>query len=109
MSLIELSEASSGSSLQLNVGDEVLVRLVENPTTGYRWQLSQSGRGELELVEDGFEHSHPGPPAAPGAAGMRRLRFIARKPGAVRLEAVEQRSWQTSGSEQRRAFSLLVR
>lgn len=106
MSSCQLSEADAGSSRQLAVGDEVTVRLAENPTTGYRWRFNQTGSGSIEQVDDQLE-----PPAsgAPGAGGVRRVRFVARRTGSVQLEAVEQRSWEAAAPHQRRLFSFEVR
>jgi inhibitor of cysteine peptidase len=77
------------------------VRLAENPTTGYRWELSQSGNGQLELLEDAFEGAGSNGTGAPGAAGYRRFRFIARQSGQVQLEASLRRSWEPPAAASR--------
>ena len=104
--MIEISDSDAGSSHQLSPGEELCVRLPENPTTGYRWQLTQSGSGRLKLVEDRFE---PGGSAV-GSAGHRALRFVAEKAGAVALEAVHRREWeQASSNDKKKAFAIVVR
>ena len=82
--------------LRLPQGDVLLIRLPENPTTGYRWQFSQSGSGALQVSEDRFEAHPHSDAAAPGANGLRVIRFNATQRGQVRVEASEQRSWQSA-------------
>jgi hypothetical protein len=75
----ELAPAARGAAgsergpARTGARDELRVRLAENPTTGYRWELSQSGNGQLELLEDAFEgagSTEPGPPALPATVGF---------------------------------------
>jgi inhibitor of cysteine peptidase len=104
---IELSDTEPATPRRLARDDEVVMRLAENPTTGYRWQLTQSGAGELELVEDRFVTGAAG--AAPGAGGSRLVRFAGRKPGEVRIEAVLRRAWDPpQDGLQRRTFAITV-
>lgn len=103
---IEISDAAAAGPHVLGRGDEVVLRLEENPTTGYRWQIAQSGAGELGLVDDRFV---PGAgDTAPGAGGHRIVRFVGRQPGEVRLEAVLRRSWEATGVSQQRVFVVIV-
>ena len=91
----------------LPAGDEVVIRLPENPTTGYRWQVTHSGAGELALVEERFVPGSAN--AGMGAGGDRILRYQARKAGEVRIEAVLRREWEPpQASDQRREFAIVV-
>jgi inhibitor of cysteine peptidase len=106
--MIELSAADSGSRHTVSVGDELLIRLAENPTTGYRWQFSQSGPGALRLVDDRTEPAGS-PSPAPGAAAHRVVRFVADRSGDVELLAVERRSWEAdSPARPRVAFHVAI-
>jgi inhibitor of cysteine peptidase len=106
--MIEISDSDSGSSHLMSRGEELMVRLRENPTTGHRWQLTQAGTGKLELVEDRFEAAGDG--SAPGTGGHRVVRFVAEQTGSVQLEAEERRQWdQPSPSNQRRHYTIVVR
>lgn len=79
----------NGSSVALDMGDELTAALPENPTTGYRWQQGSSG-GALELLHDDFKEGGAGA----GAAGTRRLTFRAAAPGRIRLVLVKRREWE---------------
>lgn len=105
---IEISESDLTAPRTLARGDEVVIRLPENPTTGYRWQVTPSGLGELALVEERFVPASAN--AGVGASGDRVLRFQGRKQGEVKLEAVLRREWDPPhASVQRREFAIVVR
>ena len=104
---MELSESDFGSTRELGAGEALLLRLPENPTTGYRWQVAQTGDGELELVEDRFE-SAAGPKAAVGAAGERLLRFVGKRAGRVELTARQGRAWEAATAAGK-SLSVVVR
>lgn len=104
---IEISEGETSAEHSLSLNDEVVVRLPENPTTGYRWEITHSGAGELALMDDRFVS---GTAAAPGAGGQRLLRYVGRKPGKVTVKAVLKREWESpETSLGTRVFSIDVR
>ena len=94
--MIEVSQSDDGSLHTLPIGEELLVRLPETPTTGYRWQFSHSGTGLVEQVEDTFGQHPDGEAGAPGASGLRTVRFVGKKAGRVRVEARLGRSWESA-------------
>jgi len=87
---VELHATDSGTRRTVKVGDLVIVRLAETPTTGYRWQ-SDADPG-IALVEDRFE----GAAVPRGAGGERILGFEAVQPGPARLRLGKRRSWGNS-------------
>ncbi|HEY0873762.1 MAG TPA: protease inhibitor I42 family protein [Vicinamibacterales bacterium] len=93
----DVSAWGDGAPRAIRAGTEVLIRLPENATTGYRWHFTQDGDGELTIVDDTYERSAGGAPV-PGAAGMRAVRLVAKRPGRVRLEAHERRSWEAAAA-----------
>lgn len=104
--LIEISGDDAPARRTLAQADELLLRLAESPTTGFRWQIAQSGTGELGLVDDRFVAAG----SAPGAAGHRLIRFVGRRPGEVRLQAVLRRAWGPGdASLQTQVFEIDVR
>jgi inhibitor of cysteine peptidase len=90
---MELSEADNGRRIQVGAGERVVVRLPENATTGYVWQVA-SLTGPARLVADRAE---PGA-AAPGAGGVRCLELAFDSSGAVTLRAVQRRPWEPDTS-----------
>lgn len=96
------------SDVVVGVGDEVVVDIPENRTTGYRWKLpstasnlgvshNRGGSGEqIEVVEDEFALNEATPvnPQIVGAPGRRRLILRAKNPGDWTLPLALVRSFQ---------------
>jgi inhibitor of cysteine peptidase len=91
-----LAEADSGTTLRAAPGEEVLVELAENPTTGYVWHHVDPDGSGLVLVSSDFD---PPNAAAVGAGGVRRLRFRVSGAGRRALVLVLKRPWESGGSE----------
>lgn len=103
MTQILLTAAQSGFPIKAMVGDELVIQLVENPTSGYRWQ-PDSGL-QLSAREDLFEPTA----GASGAGGVRTLRFFLTSPGRLDLAFSLRRSWEGEGQAlQRVVYHLEV-
>ncbi len=103
MSLVTLTEAASGSTVQIAVGATLSLRLAENPSTGYRWQLTL-GSGLVSVADD----YTPGLPAAAGVVGSggeRLFKIQATQAGDTALSARLRRGWDAA-SEPVRRFDL---
>ena len=100
---VELSDSGAAAVAQ---NDELVLRLPENPTTGYRWEVTQSGAGALRLIDDRFV---AGAGAAPGADGQRVIRFAAIASGAVQVAAIKRRAWEPAMPAESRNFSIEVK
>ena len=74
----------------MHVGDELVVSLPENPTTGYRWQLDSPG-SFLAVEDDAF--ALPGR-AGIGAAGTRLLTLRVTAAGRASLHLALRRDWE---------------
>jgi inhibitor of cysteine peptidase len=86
-----LSEQDSGRRVDISLGSSLLVRLKENPTTGYRW-IVETASG-LEQVGDHFEGG-----GAIGAAGVRLFQFRADHTGSYKLQMKNWREWEGEAS-----------
>jgi predicted secreted protein len=88
---------ATGSRLAVRPGDVVEVRLPENGTTGYVWEVARLPPGVREEAS-----SLAGAGTAPGSGGTRVLRFVVDDgrglPGALRL--VLRRPWEEAGAEE---------
>jgi inhibitor of cysteine peptidase len=88
-----LSEKDDNTTVTAGVGDTVEVALNENPTTGYRWEITDFDSRIVSGEGSSFSVS---PEAMIGAAGTRRITFRARNPGVVRIELILRRSWESA-------------
>jgi inhibitor of cysteine peptidase len=103
MSDIEVRQ--NGASLSVSRADRILLELPETPTTGYQWRIAQLP-DSLEVVSDDFE-----PPAslAPGAGGLHRFVFAARRSGRGTASLKLQRPWETGdGAADEFRFDVVV-
>ncbi len=76
---MEITRESATGPHRLRVGEVLVVRLDENPTTGYLWQHAIFPPGVLEPVDSQMERKAE----LPGAGGTRQLTFSATRPGAA--------------------------
>lgn len=76
------------------IGDLVEIALRENPSTGYRWEISKFDGRIVSPEESSFSVA----PGAIGAAGRRRMTFRTRDSGAGRIELVLRRSWEPASA-----------
>jgi inhibitor of cysteine peptidase len=105
MSHYEVHERDLTRSIALKVGDELVLLLGENPTTGYRWTMEQTAGSVLSSNGSAFA------PAAGGlgAAGQRRWSFIAKAVGDTHVELKLARSGGEDAALQRAlAFDVNV-
>jgi inhibitor of cysteine peptidase len=89
---MEIDGPGGPSAIELSVGEELVLHLPENPTTGYRWSLDPGPLGDLfTLLRSFYELGGPGM----GAGGTRTFRFLATGEGTARIRLVLARSWET--------------
>ena len=99
MAEVAVTSAQNGATVTAGAGDTVVVRLPENPTTGYRWAVTAGGSPSADTFRPGG--------SAPGAAGERVLSFKAPASGTMRLELALRRAWETGGAAQS-SFSVTI-
>jgi inhibitor of cysteine peptidase len=100
-SAIEVDDQANGTSVVLTVGQSLVVRLPENPTTGHRWSVESLGGMLLE----GDEFLPAG--IGVGAGGTRRLLLRAQKPDRTQVVFSLRRSWEAPSASIGR-FTLSV-
>jgi inhibitor of cysteine peptidase len=89
-----LTEAQNGGRVSMAIGDILILRLPENPTTGFRWSFKISDN--LIQTNDNFITASTGT----GAGGMRCLRFSVQAIGVGCIEATLHRIWETGTAPQ---------
>ena len=78
MKEVTISESDHGRVIEVVPDSRIAVRLVENPSTGYQWDLEPPEGPVLKLGADSYQ-----PPATsvPGAGGIRVFEFHAMSAG----------------------------
>ena len=104
MTMQRCDEGCNGQTVDLAVGQKIEIRLPENPTTGFRWQLSAEDKAMCRLVSDSFG----APSGPPGRGGEHVWIFQAAQPGECDIVLRLRRPWDAS-TEPVQTFSIRVR
>jgi len=88
---VTLDAKDDGRQIQVEQGQLLIITLESNPTTGYRWEvtesqepvLRQAGEAEFQAQSDLI-----------GASGVETFRFEAAGPGEATLKLIYHRSWE---------------
>jgi predicted secreted protein len=91
VTLVELTEADNGRSIDILVGAELVIRLQENPGGGYRWEIERSDDDVLTVEDDRYT---PSSASGVGGGGERTLRLKAERMGMAHLRLENRRPWQ---------------
>ena len=91
---VMLTEANNGTSVEARQGDEIVVQLRENPTTGFRWHVERVN-GILEQETDAYR---PDREMRFGSGGVREFRFRGKAAGTARLELKHWQAWEGESS-----------
>jgi inhibitor of cysteine peptidase len=102
--VLHLDEGDILREHTVRVGEDVVLRLPENPTTGFRWTLSAGTDGVLSLESDSYTVSE----AKPGNSGFRVFRMRAAAPGIVELRLYRRRRWETTPADPEASFRVRV-
>jgi len=88
---LELTQAESGTTREMQIGQELSITLDANPTTGYQWDVVGQVPAQLERV--GASQFTPASDAL-GAGGTQVWTFVARSAGEGTLEMKYWRSFE---------------
>jgi len=94
MAAVSLTKANDGQSIEVHQGDEIILRLPENPTAGYRWHIDRADGLEQKMSEHTTGSDQPDPNRRLGQGSVREFRFRAEEPGPQRLELKHWREWE---------------
>jgi inhibitor of cysteine peptidase len=103
---VQLTEGQSGQTIGVRLGQEVVVTLESNPTTGFGWSHRATPEDVLALV--GEPQYVADQPVLPGSGGRQQFRFSTQRSGGVTLQFEYRRSWETVAPARAATFSLVV-
>jgi predicted secreted protein len=93
--VVNVTETDNGSQVSLGLGQELVVRLGANPSTGYRWQVDEVEESILKQVGMAqYTPAEPGSSPLPGQAGQETMHFKAMGAGQTRLVLAYRRPWE---------------
>lgn len=91
MSEVVIEQSDQGETFEVRPGDQILIRLEENPTTGYQWHVDLADEQVLALEGSDYVQAED---AGVGGGGTRTFRFGAQSPGTVDLVLRLRREWE---------------
>ncbi|WP_248797127.1 protease inhibitor I42 family protein [Pseudomonas sp. MWU13-2105] len=86
-------EKQSDCPMQLKTGQNMILSLPSNPTTGYRWAIQDSAGGVLKSLGPEVYHN-PDDSGLVGSGGQSSWRFQAFAAGTGRLRLTYQQPWE---------------
>jgi predicted secreted protein len=106
MSDTTITGSDAGSTVELERGNTLTVRLEEVPTTGYRWAVDHVDSRILEFQESNYEQY---PEAGVDGGGRHTFTFRAAEAGTTTLTMVLRREWDPENPDDRFEVSVDVR
>ena len=94
-SQVYLDDTHNNTQKEIARGQELVVALASNPTTGYRWEVAEADEAILRQIGDAeFKSSASGNPPLVGAGGTETFRFETIGAGTTTLKMIYRRSWE---------------
>ena len=87
-----INESNDGGTIDLEVGDHLIVRLAGNPTTGYTWEREATPMPSLILTSE--KQYTPDASDTVGGGGYYQWAFQAEKVGTTNLKLIYQRPFE---------------
>jgi len=102
MSTVELSQSDNGKLIELQRGQKLSIRLPENPTTGYRWEIDSTNVGLYEttkaIITLETNSFAPASSSGIGSGGERTFVFQAANVGTTQLQLKIWQPWEGEDS-----------
>ena len=90
----------SGQAIDIKQGQEFVIALGSNPTTGYSWQASFD-ENLLELVENKYELGKEAREGLVGAGGIEYFKFKTLGKGQSEITLLYKRAWEEESIDQK--------
>jgi inhibitor of cysteine peptidase len=97
-------DAGDQEAVTAHVGDTVVVRLAENPSTGFTWTIAITGAGVVVADYSPAGGSDP----RPGAPGQRTFVLNATTAGDADVVLTLARPWEAGAASQTRRLRVTV-
>lgn len=98
MTNLELVREHNGETVELQRGDTLVIRLPDNPTTGFRWAVDSLDSDVMTQVEGDYSSAS----SAIGSGGVRCFAFQAKGVGTSVITLKLWRSWEGDRSARSR-------
>ena len=90
-----LNSSDHGKTVEVTLEESIMIRLPENPTTGYRWTVDSITQSHLTLDEG---HFVPAAGSGVGAGGHREMVVHAKQEGVGEVRLKLGRPWENESA-----------
>jgi inhibitor of cysteine peptidase len=101
-----VSETDNGKDFEIQPGGLISIKLVENPTTGYKWRVLPIDR-LIVIPQDSEFLIDSG--SGIGGGGVRIFVFEAKAPGTTTIKLQLERPWEKNNAINHFEVTLLVK
>lgn len=91
---LAVSQKDNGTTLTAMVGQDIVMSLAGNPTTGYSWDVKDIKGDAVERVGEVKYKADAHPPGMVGVGGGFTAKFKAAKPGKATVTLEYRRPWE---------------
>lgn len=95
---MEIKQSDSGRVIALDKGQKAVIRLSENPTTGYGWEFEIEPKKQKAITVISSKFIARASDLI-GAGGVREYKFKAKKTGKVTIHGYYVRPWEQLDKE----------
>jgi inhibitor of cysteine peptidase len=85
----------TGKTQSFKVGELITMKLPENPTTGFNWEIKEFDKKILELTDTQYEIVED---VQIGGGGTKTFKFKLKSPGSTRIKLILKRSMDPDSS-----------
>jgi inhibitor of cysteine peptidase len=103
---VTITAADAARSIHLNVGEELVLKLENNPSTGYSWFLNEAKHPGLVSLG---KPTYTDQASMPGAGGIEWWNFRAVDRGVQSLRFEYRRPWEKKPPVKRVDFLVVIR
>jgi inhibitor of cysteine peptidase len=106
---LALGVEANGTQVELKVGQQLVITLESNPTTGYGWHVAQIDEGVLTQVGEVEYNPSSSDEQLVGSGGTETLTFEAVAAGTTTLTLGYDRIWETVPPEQTFTLTIVIK
>ncbi len=96
------------TAISAEEGQTFVVRLNENPTTGYQWTYAIGDESIVQFVKEDYQADSKDTQLA-GSGGVKEVTFKALKKGQTTIAMVYERSWEKNPDDQKIVYNVEVK
>jgi predicted secreted protein len=96
------------TTIAVDEGQTFVIRLVENPTTGYQWSHVIADEGIIQFTKEEYKADSQDTNLV-GGGGIKDITFKAAKKGTTTITLTNERSWEQNPDDKKIVYNVEVK